>query len=366
MNGDISKKKFSFSDLGLRSRRKIFVRSDDECNQHVGVMKYNGTLTIMFIMSVLIVAMFFIIVLADIKNLQGNFNGISKNHESHIITSTKENLELRATLELKQIADNIRKEIIDSFDMDELEKDLNNGIIPAELSSIFYKNLNNKCTVMGLNPDSNNIIVCNENGVIDDFSKVYASHDKKTPRDWEHEAEYQVNKELYFNSIDAILDQNDKIFYVEQYKYFDSDEKADDITYMDIDAIMQIYSAKGLDGLKPYTFLLPVYIDDYGDIFGKHDIQNGHLVKNNKFIIIQRYNLYDYIKQHNIDNFFHNNINRQIDKLILTMQVGSIIIIAMLLMILSALIRNVNTISDGSLICKKCDNCEHKQNCADE
>ena len=62
--------------------------------------------------------------------------------------------------------------------------------------------------------------------------------------------------------------------------------------------------------MKSYTFLLPIYITDDGDIFGKYDVVGTHKQSNNKIIIIQEYSLYDYIIKMDIEDEM-NEVARQ-------------------------------------------------------
>ena len=210
------------------------------------------------------------------------------------IFKTQDYVEASSTMELKDIAANMREEIISTMDMEELERSLERGVIPDQLSEIFKKYLNDVCTVPGLDPEPNNIMIFMEQGVIADFSHVFA-YDSDESRTWEVEKRYEQNKKLYDNTIQAILTQDSRNLYAEQLVRVDSSDDVYMPEYVDKTIIAKIYREEGLEGLKYYTFLVPVYIDEDGDIFGNADIVNGKRIHNKKFILVQRYSLYDYI-----------------------------------------------------------------------
>lgn len=338
---------------GLFGSRKIFKRSNDECSQHLNVLKSTGTIAFFSAIVVLIVCIIFYIVVSEMENINSRVDAEKTKHEFDTIVLTKAYLEAESTNSLMEITTKLRQEIIDTFDMDELESQLNKRIIPSDLSKIFSKYLKNKTTVPGLDPQTNNIVVCMGEGVIEDFSTVYASYTDDT-RTWEFEKTHELNPELFHNSIQAILDQNTRVYYVEQYKHLDADENTDKVLYPYInqEVLEEIYDEYGINGLKDYTFLVPVYIDEDGDIFGNMDIVNGHRVKNNKFIIIQRYSLYDYLKLHNIDTKFDNGVEDSLSKVQFFIQLSAILIILLSILVVVFMANIVNDVADGDAIRK--------------
>ena len=65
------------------------------------------------------------------------------------------------------------------------------------------------------------------------------------------------------------------------------------ISEMNYTNLEKIYVEEGIEGLKNYQFLVPMYITDTGDIFGQQDIEHGVRQDTHKFIVIQTFNLYD-------------------------------------------------------------------------
>ena len=226
--------------------------------------------------------------------------------ETRIVTEAiiaiKGDVEARSTTQLKDISRSITDEIYGTFDMVALQQQMTSGNYPQNLKDVFRKNIINVSTVMGLDPQYNNVFICNSDGIIADFSKVYAS--EKDARTWEYEYKKSTNPEMLKSTVNHILNQNINTYFVEEVKYPDDYNEEDNLKYttMTENDLVNIYKEHGLDGLKQYNFLVPVYVMENNDIFGTDDIDNGVRVKNNKFIIIQRYNLYDYIKKYNLDS----------------------------------------------------------------
>ena len=63
---------------------------------------------------------------------------------------------------------------------------------------------------------------------------------------------------------------------------------------MNKESLKEIVQSEGIDCLKYYTILIPIYITEDGDIFGTLDISyDGSASNNHKMILVQKYNLYD-------------------------------------------------------------------------
>lgn len=220
------------------------------------------------------------------------------NSDAELIINTKNYIDAVSSSGLKDISRDITNEIYSSLDMDALEEEMNKGNVPEELERIFRRNILKKTTIAGLDYENNNIFICNDNGILADYSNVYAS-DVGTTRTWEVESSSQQNSELFNNSIQSMLHQDVSYLFVEENDV--NTENHLSLNKMTTTDLVNIYKAEGLEGLKYYTFLVPVYVFENNDIFGVADIVDGHRVQNNRFIIVQRYNLYDYILTYNID-----------------------------------------------------------------
>ena len=80
-------------------------------------------------------------------------------------------------------------------------------------------------------------------------------------------------------------------------------------------ALKKIIETEGINGLRGYEILLPIYITDDGDIFGTRDItKEGIVSKNHKMILVQTYNLYDMLSMYNSSEIESINSNYNIMK----------------------------------------------------
>ena len=222
--------------------------------------------------------------------------------DSQTILETMKYIDAISTSKLKDISNELTNEIYDELDMAELQTQLNNGIVSPELEGIFRKAIINKCTVAGLDKDINNIFICNSKGILADYSNIYAT-DTEGTRTWEDESSRQQNIELFNNSIQSMIRQDVTTVFVEE-SVINNNEGHTVVTKMTEQELANIVEKEGLEGIRNYTFLVPVYIMENNDIFGANDIVGGRRVANNKFILVQRYNLYSYIRLYHINEQF--------------------------------------------------------------
>ena len=224
----------------------------------------------------------------DIENSM--FTSLSERDAEYILL-LKKNLDLSISDDTKQIALNIENDIKETINLDELQGQMDKGIYSKELENIFANHIKS----------NNNIMICNKDGIITDYNLSRATED----RSWEAEINNQYNKELAKTTIKNILNQNtDSILVFESTKSKEEGHKY--LSSLTEDDIIEIYLNEGIDGLKNYVFVVPAYITDKGDIFGKNDIFQGHKQNTNKIIVLQVYNLYDHIKDYNIDKLLKN------------------------------------------------------------
>lgn len=285
--------------LNKKGKRKI----KDSCKNHRNAI----------VNSILLMLVFTIGGVTILHNIQATITSLEEeitkdynNFDAEKVIYTKRYIEAKSTSELKDISHNITDQIFDSLDMDKLEDDLNKGIVPKELELIFRNNIIDKCTIDGLDGEKNNIFVCNDKGIMADYSSTRAT-DSDITRTWEAESTSQANKVLYNNSIRYMLKQDTTYMFVEENNITvdKSHVRLSKMTEADLEGV---FKREGLEGLKNYTFLVPVYVFDNNDIFGVFDIVDGHKVQNNKFIIVQRYSLYNYIKAFNIDSKMNKSV----------------------------------------------------------
>ena len=231
-----------------------------------------------------------------LKEVNGYFISVDKYFEEDIsdnVLYIKEQLEEDISKELMKVAQKIENDIVENTDLDKLEKELNSADdIPDELEKIFRKNIYG-VYLLGIENDRNDIFICNKNGILSDYD-ISSATDKEN-RTWEYEIKNQYNKKLAKNTSDKLItmeDYNNLVFEREKQSKNKNHKLYNEVTN---DTIREIISREGFEGLKPYTFLVPVYITNDGDIFGKYDVVGTHKQTNNKIIIVQEYSLYDYI-----------------------------------------------------------------------
>lgn len=114
------------------------------------------------------------------------------------------------------------------------------------------------------------------------------------PRFFNEELIKHYNYELGYNAIDRILKQNkDEIIF---WEYLPNNNKNHrKLTSCSLSDLKEIYITEGIEGLRAYEFLTPVYINENTDIFGTQVVNNlGAYDKENRQIIaVQGFSLYD-------------------------------------------------------------------------
>ena len=261
-------------------------------NKLVNAMVFNLIITV-----ICSTVMYYIV--DHMHELQDDFIAEQNSMNSTYILYVKNIIDARSSSKLKDISHNIVNAIQNEMNKEELQKQLNDGIVSEELDTLFRNQIMNVCTVDGLDAQTNNIFICNSDGILADYSEVYAAP-KNTKRTWDYELKSQQNKDMYKHTIELLLNQDSTDFLVEERV---SNIKGHElITTMDQDKLFEIFTNEGLDGIKDYTFLVPVYIMKNNDVFGVADIIDGQRIDNNKFVIVQRYSLYDYIKTFHLDS----------------------------------------------------------------
>lgn len=148
--------------------------------------------------------------------------------------------------------------------------------------------------LFGIHSHNNDIFVMNKSGIIADMN---VEKFDKVQRGIKDEINTHFNPTLAFNSLEAIILKKNPdalVFYEPNYPTY---ENHTIIMYPSMDQVREVYYREGLEGLKNYTFLVPAYITDNGDLFGNTDIGSDGLVNmTHKIIVVQRFNVYDIIK----------------------------------------------------------------------
>ena len=248
----------------------------------------------------------------DYKTTEQDYCNIAESMELQLNTYIKgiltENVR-KTELYLGQNTNIIHARLLQEYgdDLDGFEEDINN----PSTTSILNKILDDVLMDLYINEDStsNKPFVASMNNIIWNRS-MHIPHDNLL---WENFTKMHYNAPLAEEAIRAIKDmniqKNDFIFW----EYVPSSlSNHSMITNMELEELLSIYYKEGLDSLKSYELLVPVYITKNGDVFGTNDINSlGEKIDNYKIIVIQRINVYDALSYYKSDlTLFHSEINK--------------------------------------------------------
>lgn len=164
--------------------------------------------------------------------------------------------------------------------------------------SLAYKIMNDDIKDVYLNAqnENNRVYVANRTGILAD--RGYRSSEKSS-RDWDVEVKSKLNSELASKAVSMILTKDNEMIY---WKPDTAKEDNNSNTDPSMAALKSVYRNYGIDGLKNYDILVPVYITNDGDIFGIADVDlHGKKVDNDKIIVIQEFSIYDAVMLHKDD-----------------------------------------------------------------
>ena len=249
---------------------------------------------------IIITCIFFVILIAYsdiIKIIHSNHHEISNDYKSKQFDSIMmyyDDLYEDAYNQAIKVSNSIEKDIKENIDLDDLRYQMDNGIIPDELYSIFESNIKGK-SLNNVKNSRNGLFVLNDKKVLIDYNYKRVNNNGFRERIFESERTVQWNKPLYDNAIKNIFNQTGNIIAIETFASDNEDHIK--IKSPEKDELEKVYKAEGLKGLECYQFLVPAYITDDGDIFGQKDFDKGLIQENHKFIVIQELNLCDQIKQ---------------------------------------------------------------------
>lgn len=165
---------------------------------------------------------------------------------------------------------------------------------------------------------------------------------------WDKFKEIHYNTNLAQKAIKALQDMNTKKYDFIFWEYNPSTiSNHSMITEMDINNLLEVYHNEGIESLKSYELLAPIYITNEGDIFGTNDLNSlGEKIKNYKIIVVQRINVYDILEYYKSDLiFYQSEINKIQSEVIYNNErraasIAQSILIIICIMIGSAYIQN--------------------------
>lgn len=241
------------------------------------------------------------------------------------------------------VATNIENDIRANFDLKDFQTKLDNGDVEAreKLSEIFRENIDG-VYIGEVNNNRNSIIILEGyDSIVEDLFVDPESREEGAVIENPSSptlSQYQnttYNKELFTSAVRKIRTHTDKIIAIEPYNYIKGEhEKIPEMNYHNL---KRVYINEGVQGLRNYQFLAPVYITDSGDIFGQKDIENGVPRENHKFIVIQTFNIYDQIMFNSPefgDDDYIGRINARYDRILNSLYIMGIIICTLIVFII--------------------------------
>lgn len=202
---------------------------------------------------------------------------------------------------------------IDTIDIDKLRNSLTNNIYYENFDQLLRKSLQENVFTSGgtMDENRNNIMVICNGKVIANYSHTdlygipYANNEVIYNNDMREIIKNNFyNVELSLHALDQIEAQSDDIIIWQSTAPRD---KSDNMyTYINTDTLREIFETKGINGFASYEVLIPIYITDYGNIFGEYDTSKD-AGKNNKIILIQKLNLTDYFYNFNVNTDIISN-----------------------------------------------------------
>lgn len=248
-----------------------------------------------------------------------------------------------AEKQTSSVATNIENDIRANFDLKDLQTKLDNGDVEAreKLSEIFRENIDG-VYIGEVNNNRNSIIILEGyDSIVEDLFVDPESREEGAVIENPSSptlSQYQnttYNKELFTSAVRKIRTHTDKIIAIEPYNYIKGEhEKIHEMNYHNLE---RVYINEGVQGLRNYQFLVPVYITDSGDIFGQKDIENGVPQENHKFIVIQTFNIYDQIMFNSPefgDDDYIGRINARYDRILNSLYIMGIIICTLIVFII--------------------------------
>lgn len=189
------------------------------------------------------------------------------------------------------IASEIEKDIKSSFNMDELKEQLDSGKHVKELHELFKRHIKGQY-LNDISNSRNGVIILSNNIIEEDLNYERATNPDYNSK-YSDNREIVYNKKLFDDALYKIKNHSKDIICMENNPSDNEDHiKLSRVTY---ESLKKVYLKEGLEGLRNYQIMIPVYITDTGDIFGQEDIVEGKAQNNHKFIIIQEFNIYDQI-----------------------------------------------------------------------
>lgn len=242
----------------------------------------------------------------NIKKYKVDAINQAKDDKFELIWHHLQNLLIIADANATAVSTSIESDIKNTFDLNILKTAMDENDIEylSKLQEIFVNNIDGKY----LNDINNNrnafLIISGDGKIIEDYT-IDLYHTSINKDFYKNNSFYRykdiaINKPLFETAYSQLRSHTDEIIAIEYHDYIGNNNHIL-ISEINFNTLKSVYLKEGINGLKNYEFLVPVYITDTGDIFNQKDIQCGVPQENHKFIVIQAFNLYDQVLKAHVE-----------------------------------------------------------------
>lgn len=259
---------------------------------------------------------------------------------------------------LNEKATDIQRDIkYEQIDMKKLKESLMYNRYYNDFDLVLRKHLQGNIFTnhYGMDPNRNNIFVLSNGNIVSGFSHSNlrgipfvdgCAMSNNNVRDYVSEF---YNTELSEKAIDMIEEQSEGLIVWQ--KTPPSDPNMKKYTSMSYATVREIYETYGIDGFESFTFLVPEYITEFGNIFGEYDTSKD-AGKNNKIVLVQKINLKDYLEEFASPSFFDwsdiNHLRSRYEYMKIMISVFEIILYISILSYVIFVMFSINRILESS------------------
>lgn len=195
------------------------------------------------------------------------------------------------------VAKNIESQLYSNFNTEKKMKKLYDEFENDNYSSICYiiTNSSKDKYLNGVNNQRNSIIVATNKDILYNMDYVTScENETATHSTWNIFIRNNYNKSLAKNAVLELTRASNDYIFIEPVKSDNEDHLYE--PFINMETLKKIYKSEGLDGLKTYQMLVPVYIKNANtDLFGQYEITAGIHHDTYRIMVIQRCNIYDQI-----------------------------------------------------------------------
>lgn len=236
---------------------------------------------------------------------ENTVNSFKEEQFEHIWSVLTNHILVDAKSNIAGPADTIESQI-QSMDLTDLKPQLDTGVYPECLLSVFKNNLK-KVQLNGIDNGRNSAIAISNDFVLVNYGYHMYPTDASSGK-FSDIVSKGYNTSLGTTALDKLYKQDESNICVEMTSSLvKNHHMISDTTKEDFKTV---YMNEGIEGLRNYQFLVPIYITETGDVFGQDDIVDGNRIDyNHKFVIIQEFNLYDQLLKGYPECFDDSNLS---------------------------------------------------------